>query len=354
MALQGTLESFPLDDVVALLASQAKTGALVIDAGSRSGTVWFDDGRLVRAEAATARPGATIPVTLFEMLRSDEGGLFAFEAGAVPSVAAGDQPSCRALPALDEARGLVVEWERLLAVVPGLVTPVSLVAEPPTDEVRLTWSLWEVVVAIGAGSTAAAIAESLALDDVAVGRAIEGLLALGVVERTEVAAPVTVEPGPEPAPEGAGPEPEAVETDGVEAQPEVVEPEGAPEGGEPVDETTGPEADDAEPTPAAPAPGPVVAVAEPELEPVEAIVGMLDLGEPISHHEPAHDEKILVPAASAVREPDHEARDRLDAMAQDLGVAAAAPPPDIARQLSLLSPAAASAVAVASGWSAPQ
>ena len=47
MALQGTLDTFALADLVQLLASTQKTGELMIEGDRGSGRLWFLDGALV-------------------------------------------------------------------------------------------------------------------------------------------------------------------------------------------------------------------------------------------------------------------------------------------------------------------
>ena len=51
MALQGTLDTFALPDVLRLLASTRKTGRLRITADRGSGSIWLDGGSVVAANA---------------------------------------------------------------------------------------------------------------------------------------------------------------------------------------------------------------------------------------------------------------------------------------------------------------
>ncbi len=80
MALQGTLDTFALPDVLRLLASTKKTGRLRVSGNRGTGSVWVDAGGVVAAEAA-GLPETPAPVeVLFELLRYAEGS-FTFEAG---------------------------------------------------------------------------------------------------------------------------------------------------------------------------------------------------------------------------------------------------------------------------------
>src|SRR5919106_1274303 len=58
LALQGTLDTFSLPDVLRLLATTAKTGRLRIDGDRGQGSVWLRDGSIVDADADRAVEGA--------------------------------------------------------------------------------------------------------------------------------------------------------------------------------------------------------------------------------------------------------------------------------------------------------
>src|SRR5690606_27916179 len=84
VALQGTLDTFALPDVLHLLATTKKTGQLRLEGQRGSGTVHLDGGQVVGVEAAHA-PLATEPVdALFGLIRFED-GTFAFAADAAPA-----------------------------------------------------------------------------------------------------------------------------------------------------------------------------------------------------------------------------------------------------------------------------
>ena len=81
MALQGTLDTFALPDVLRLLAATKKTGCLRITGDRGTGSVWVSSGEVSALEAVHA-PHATETVdALFELLRFAEGS-FTFDADA--------------------------------------------------------------------------------------------------------------------------------------------------------------------------------------------------------------------------------------------------------------------------------
>ncbi len=82
VALQGTLDTFALPDVLRLLAATKKTGPLRLTGGRGTGSVWVTAGE-VSAIEATHAPHASEPVdALFELLRFQDGA-FTFDAEAV-------------------------------------------------------------------------------------------------------------------------------------------------------------------------------------------------------------------------------------------------------------------------------
>ncbi len=78
MALQGTLDTFALPDVLRLLAATTKTGRLQITGDRGTGEVWLDHGSVVGGTAQALTP--TTADVVFELLRQGQGS-FEFVAG---------------------------------------------------------------------------------------------------------------------------------------------------------------------------------------------------------------------------------------------------------------------------------
>src|SRR5688500_3573057 len=79
VALQGTLDTFALPDVLRLLAATKKTGRLRITGGRGTGSIWVASGEVVAIDS-THTPHAIDTVdALFELLRFQEGD-FTFDA----------------------------------------------------------------------------------------------------------------------------------------------------------------------------------------------------------------------------------------------------------------------------------
>ena len=299
MALQGTLDTFALPDVLRLLASTKKTGRLVI-AGSRgNGNVWVDDGDVVGADASRASHDADAVTVLFELLRFGGDGSFTFEAGSTPS----DPSKARLVePLLVDAERQLVEWRDIEAVVPSMEAWVSLVPEIAATEIALSAERWKRIVAIGGGTTVAGVARALELGELDVCRGVKELVELGLVEVGS--APPSAARSREPGTgTGASWDPFAIEIPGVAPL------AAAEEGAAPVGTVTDPEPVDGM--------DPVVEDEVSEREPVVSVV-----------EDPAVE--------------DDEAIDEMDDDGDAMGEA-----DEVARQLASLSPKAARAVAAA-------
>lgn len=189
MALQGTLDTFALPDVLRLLAATKKSGQLLIDSGRGAGRVCVDDGMVTAAVAAHA-PHAVEPVdALFELLRFEDGS-FTFDADAAPDGPGRDDVE----ELLEGAEQLLAEWREIEAVVPSLTSFVAMRSELPGD-ITFDQHRWTTLVAVGSGATVGSIGEALGLTELAVSRAVRELVELGAVD-VEARLPDAAAPAP--------------------------------------------------------------------------------------------------------------------------------------------------------------
>ncbi|MFP3901431.1 MAG: DUF4388 domain-containing protein [Acidimicrobiia bacterium] len=181
MALQGTLDTFSLPDVLRLLAGTGKTGRLRLDGDRGHGSVWMRDGAVVASRADRALDGAPNEEVVFELLRF-ESGAFAFDTDDETDDA-GKPEEIDGL--LRRASALLNEWNELEVVVPSLDHRVRLCDDLPSDEVTIDADRWRSVVAVASGRSVSELAGQLGLSELGVSRVVRDLVDLGVAEVSE-------------------------------------------------------------------------------------------------------------------------------------------------------------------------
>ena len=184
MALQGTLETFALPDVLRLLASTKKTGRLQLTGSHGSGSVWLTDGEIVACEATHEPLASAAGEVVFELLRFKDGE-FVFDADAT---ATDPGPGAEVEATLSEAEAMLEEWKSIEAVVPSLAGWVALAEDLPGDEVTIAADRWQQIVAIGGGVTVGGLGTRLALGELPVSRTVKELIELGLVSIGEAPA----------------------------------------------------------------------------------------------------------------------------------------------------------------------
>jgi hypothetical protein len=178
VALQGTLDTFALPDVLRLLAATKKTGRLRITGGRGTGSVWVSSGEVEAIEATHAPHAVDSTDALFELLRFEDGA-FTFDAEATH-----DDPG----PATDveillaQAESLLGEWREIEAVVSSMDAWVTLRATLPMSEVVIDQDRWTTIVAVGAGATVRRIGDELCLGELPISRAIKELAEVGLID----------------------------------------------------------------------------------------------------------------------------------------------------------------------------
>lgn len=229
MALQGTIETFALPDVLRLLASSKKTGRLRVSGSRGSGSVWVESGGIVASDATGAPHAASHVDVVFELLRYRDGS-FTFENDRH---APDPGPSHEIDPVLVDAELQLAEWREIESVIPSVDCQVRLVSELPRADVVVDADRWRVLVAVAGGTTVSSVGEALGMGELAVSRAVRDLVESGLADVTdpdaaaggdapEPAVAAAPEPVPEPAAEPAPsePEPEAATPPTPEPPPE--------------------------------------------------------------------------------------------------------------------------------------
>lgn len=189
MALQGTIDTFALEDVLRLLASTSKTGKLSLSGERGRGDVEVIDGRIHRIVVGEPDRADDLSAdeALFELFRFTQGA-FEFAAGDVVPEGDGHEVD----PLIDEAGRLLEEWEHISTILPSPQSWLTLVPELAADEVTIDGISWRALAVIGSGATHPELADRLGTTELAAGRVVRELVEMGVVS---VGEPVTVEEG---------------------------------------------------------------------------------------------------------------------------------------------------------------
>jgi hypothetical protein len=194
VALQGTLDTFELPDVLRLLASTKKTGRLLLRGSRGDGSVWVKGGKVTEIDALGIAHDDQAD-GLFELLR-ETSGAFVFEADS-DAPAPGTPREVE--PLLVEAEAHLAEWRAIEAVVPSLDAWVSLSPQLPSPEVVVDASTWQVLVGVAGGTTVGELGLRLGLGELPVCRVVRDIVVAGL---GEVSADV-----PEAAYDDVDPEP---------------------------------------------------------------------------------------------------------------------------------------------------
>lgn len=191
-SLVGSLSSFPLLDVLELLARTGRTGELQVVGQGLDRRVWVDRGDLVDT-SGTGSPDTG----LFEMACIEEGWFYFTLADSTPE-ATGRAPIPSVLEALSSQVG---EWNDLVSVFP-FDAMVRMSSTTPADEVQIRADQWQLLSLVGAGSEVHEVLSSSSLHPLDTLRTLRELTdgQLVAVERPAPGA----EPARTAAPEAGG------------------------------------------------------------------------------------------------------------------------------------------------------
>ncbi len=179
VALQGTLDTFALPDVLRLLASTKKVGRLRVIGDAGSGSLWVDGGAVVGSELLVRGADAdSLTEVLFNLLRFVDGS-FTFEAGSTPH-ANGDERDVESV--IVEAELMLGEWRALELVVPSLDAGLSLAQELKGCDAVIDSARWRIIVTVGSGATVGEVGRRVGLGELAVMRAVKEVIELGLLE----------------------------------------------------------------------------------------------------------------------------------------------------------------------------
>jgi hypothetical protein len=208
VALQGSIDTFALDDVLRLVANTGKTGRLTLRGSRGHGELVVRDGLVLDGAVSTDERVGDIYELVFELLRFEDGD-FEFDAVAVEGLHDAEPVEVDGL--IEGASQLLSEWRDIERVVPGASATVTLVPDAPGGTVKIDPAQWRLIAAVGNGAGVGELSERLDASHLATGRLLRSLVEARLVAISETAEADAVPVAEEPAVVDAAPEPEIVE-----------------------------------------------------------------------------------------------------------------------------------------------
>lgn len=223
MTLSGSLEAFPLDEVLRLLARAGKSGCLRVETDGMQGKIFVRDGYLayattrsdeeLRAQILNAglvnedswreveNRGKSIPDALtsgkgiddlrsFIMehitdvlfrLRRPGHGTFDFANDVMPRYDTGQALEVEV--AVSESKRRLSQWREIEEVIPAMTFRLKMASALPGDrEVTISPDTWRMLAALDGQGTVSELAHKLGSSDFLVGQAMASLIRAGLVD----------------------------------------------------------------------------------------------------------------------------------------------------------------------------
>jgi hypothetical protein len=171
VALQGTLDTFALPDVLRLLASTRKSGRLLVQGDDGNGSLYLDGGSVVGGETNLA-PTDEGHEVLFELLRLGDGSFLFDPAENTPDPGAPAEVE----DVIAKAESAHAEWQDLSTVVPSLDVGIELAEDLPDDDATIDRDRWRLIVGIGSGTTVRSLGDQLGMRELPILRATRGMV----------------------------------------------------------------------------------------------------------------------------------------------------------------------------------
>ncbi len=158
MSLQGTFDTLPVTELLGLLSTAGKSGALRLEAGGHEAEVFLSGGRCCAIEADDASSavagGDGLNARLVDVgfsLGRIPAGSFRFSDGAPPAHDA--DATAPIEPAIVEIQALLDQWHDIEATIPSLDVRVRLAPVLGAEEIVLRAPEWSILVDLEAMPT---------------------------------------------------------------------------------------------------------------------------------------------------------------------------------------------------------
>ena len=188
MALQGTVESFPVIEVVRLLSDGGHTGRLSVDGDRGSAVMWVAEGSLLGGELGGSHQ--LDPVRLVTEALRNRTGTFVFDVVPVDADAPAGMAPAPLSAVLVDAEARLAEWAAIEQVIPTVSHRLRLSSALPVESVTLDRQQWALVVSASHWPEVRESATELGMDELTACRLATRMVELGllVVEEPVVGA----------------------------------------------------------------------------------------------------------------------------------------------------------------------
>lgn len=168
MQLDGTLDTFPLRELIEMIVYSSVTGVLELRLGQGVGQLFFYDGRPYHAIAGDEAGQEAVP-RLFEM----PGAAFHFVAGhTVTDETLWQDP----LEMIERAERQAAEWQRIRPLIPSTAWVPTLLSHSNAEHIHINERAWPVLAAVDGQRSVAEVAENLGMTVLDVCVALASLL----------------------------------------------------------------------------------------------------------------------------------------------------------------------------------
>lgn len=179
MALQGTVESFPVIEVVRLLADGGHTGRLSVDGDRGSAVLWVADGSLLGG--ALGGTPQLDPVRLVTEALRNRTGVFSFDVLPAGADAAGGMAPAPLSEVLVDAEARLAEWAGIEQVIPTVAHRLRLSSALPVESVTLDRQQWALVVSAAHLPEVQESATELGMDELTACRLATRMVEMGLL-----------------------------------------------------------------------------------------------------------------------------------------------------------------------------
>ncbi len=186
--LQGDLETSRCSEIIKILSLGKRGGRLLLTSGSETGSVYFNDGRLVHAKCGQLEGVKAI----YEMAAWSSGS-YKFFIDESTDLITINQPT---EDILRETETRIKQMDKIASLIPSANVVFSLDPEIREKEIVLKAIQWKILTQIDGEKSISQIAKSLGVTDSDVMKVFYTLFRLGVIKEAEKIEPEKKEPSP--------------------------------------------------------------------------------------------------------------------------------------------------------------